>query len=66
MSNTLTTIEKRTFEETYLDYVNNFLTISYMAEFYGVDETYLANIIELGKINNRYNNFCKIAKNWKR
>jgi hypothetical protein len=62
----ITKIDTQNAEASYLEFVNDFLTIPAMADFYGVDETYLRGVIELGKIQHRYTQFCKVAKNWKR
>lgn len=62
----LTKIDTQTAEETYLEYLNDFLTVGGMADHYGINETYLIQLIELGKIQHRYKNFCKLAKNWTR
>lgn len=66
MAHTLTKIDTQTPEATYLEYVNDFLTINGMADHYGINSEYLGQLIELGKIQHRYKNFCKLAKNWKR
>ena len=42
---------------TYLEYVNDFLTVEGMAQFYRIDPEYLRGIIETGKIQNRYQRF---------
>ncbi len=41
---------KLTFDEIYLDYVNNFITTKRMAEHYGVSEGRLKKDIERGRI----------------
>ena len=38
---------KMSLEEIYLDYVNNFLTIEDMADYYGVDYEFMSNLYEL-------------------
>ena len=60
------TLQKMTFEAVYLDYVNNFLTISAMAEHYGENPEFLEGLIKYGRIYNRYKSFCEKAKHWKR
>lgn len=37
----------------FLDWVNNFLTVEYFAEYYNVQESYALAVIELGR---QYNN----------
>lgn len=42
------------YQELYLDYVNNFLTVSRFAEYYGMTEEHAEEIIYVGrKINNK-------------
>tara|TARA_R100000655_G_scaffold1110_1_gene4415 strand:+ start:2519 stop:2656 length:138 start_codon:yes stop_codon:yes gene_type:complete len=40
-------------EKMYLDYVNNFLTVTRFAEYYGISETEANEIINLGRIINQ-------------
>jgi hypothetical protein len=45
---------KKIIENFYLDYVNNFLTISKMASYYGISEKLCEELINIGrKINNK-------------
>ena len=41
---------KLTFDEIYLDYVNNFITTKSMAQYYGVSEGRLKKDIERGRL----------------
>ena len=43
--NTLTPMSKRTAEDIYLEYVNDWLTIDAMAENYGIEPQKLAELI---------------------
>ena len=52
-----TKIDTQPAELTYLEFVNNFLTVERMAVYYGIDPEYLRGIIETGKIQNRYQRF---------
>lgn len=52
-------LEEKTFEEIYLIFVNDFLTISAMATYYQVNEKLLKNWIECGRTANNTN-----AENW--
>lgn len=45
-------LENLTFDEIYLIYVNDFLTIGGMAEYYNVPEKMLENWLEIGKLAN--------------
>ena len=36
----------------YLDWRNNFLTLAYFAEYYGISEAYASQIIEEGRLLN--------------
>ena len=45
-------LEQMTFEQIYLDYYNNFLTLEKMAKHYQVNEELLKNWIECGKKQN--------------
>ena len=45
-------LEQITFEEIYLIYVNDFLTIEAMAEYYQVNEELLKHWLECGKTAN--------------
>jgi hypothetical protein len=45
-------LEEKTFEEIYLIFVNDFLTIQKMAEYYQVNEGLLAHWIKCGKTAN--------------
>ena len=45
-------LEEKTFEEIYLIFVNDFLTIEKMAEHYQVDEGLLKHWIDCGRIAN--------------
>ena len=50
-------LEQMTFEQIYLEFYNNFLTIERMAEYYQVPVNLLTHWIEIGKgVNN--------TKNW--
>ena len=42
-------MKKRRPIEWYLEYLNDFVTVSRMAEYYGVDEMELENLIDLGR-----------------
>lgn len=45
---------KQAIEALYLDYFNNFLSVSCFAEHYGITETQAERVIDLGrKINHR-------------
>ena len=45
---------KKTVETMYLDYFNNFLSVSCFAQYYGITETQAERVINLGrKINHR-------------
>lgn len=61
----LTKIDTQTPEQTYLEFVNDFLTIPAMADFYGVDTFYLKCIIEFGEVQHRYAQWYKFIKNKK-
>jgi len=43
------TITKKSLIDFYLEWVNNFLTIRYMAEFYEISEEDCLYLVELGK-----------------
>ena len=45
-------LQQMTFEQIYLEFYNNFLTIERMAEFYNVQPDFLAYCIKLGKLQN--------------
>ena len=45
-------LKKRNPEQVYLEYVNNFITIQNMAQWYGVNELWLTRQIELGRLIN--------------
>lgn len=40
--------------EFYLDYVNNFITVDYMAEFYGLNSSVVKAMIKEGKELNNF------------
>ena len=42
-------MKKRRPIEWYLEYLNDFVTVARMAEYYGVDEMELENLIDLGR-----------------
>lgn len=46
-------LEQMTFEDIYLIYVNDFLTIDKMAEYYNVHPELLSHWIEIGKKANK-------------
>lgn len=52
-------LEEKTFEEIYLIFVNDFLTIEKMAEHYQVNEELLKHWLECGKTANTSN-----SENW--
>ena len=60
------TIYERSIEDIYLDFINNFLTIQAMANYYKVSPNFLTWLIDNGRIAHRYKHFCKVAKNWVR
>jgi hypothetical protein len=42
------------YEELYLDYVNDFLTVERFANYYGMSKEYANHVIEIGrKLNNK-------------
>jgi hypothetical protein len=41
------------YEELYLDYVNNFLTVARFAEYYGMSGDYANHVIEIGRKLNK-------------
>lgn len=41
--------------EMYRDWFNNFLTVSYFAEYYSITEEQATNIINLGRASHEYN-----------
>lgn len=43
------TLLKMTLEEIYLDYVNNFISIEFMAEHYGVTNTTMSELYEIAR-----------------
>ena len=45
-------LEQKTFEEIYLIFVNDFLTIEKMAEYYNVNQDLLSHWIDCGKTAN--------------
>jgi hypothetical protein len=47
-------LEEKTFGEIYLIFVNDFLTIEKMAEYYKVDEGLLRHWIDCGRFTNQY------------
>ena len=47
-------LETMTFEEIYLIFVNDFLTIEKMAEHYQVDKDFLKHWIDCGRFTNQY------------
>lgn len=49
-----------TYKDMYLDYVNNFLTITRFAEYYGIGESYAEQIIMIGR--NQHNLSVEIAQ----
>ncbi len=46
------TISPEKYQEMYLDWVNNFLTVPVFAEHYGITEEYANYIIDLGRKHN--------------
>lgn len=49
-------LEEMTFEQIYLEFYNNFLTIDRMAEYYNVPTELLSHWLEIGKkVNNKEN-----------
>ena len=49
MSRSIEALNSKTNEEVYIEYVNDFLTTEYMANYYNVDTEYLTAIIEKGR-----------------
>jgi hypothetical protein len=47
-------LESMTFEEIYLIFVNDFLTIEKMAEYYNIDKDLLTHWIDCGRFTNQY------------
>jgi hypothetical protein len=47
-------LENLTFDQIYLIFVNDFLTIEKMAEYYQVDEGLLKHWIDCGRFTNQY------------
>ena len=47
-------LENMTFDQIYLIFVNDFLTIEKMAEYYQVDEGLLKHWIDCGRFTNQY------------
>lgn len=45
--------------ELYADYVNNFLTVQYFANYYGISVDHAEDIVELGRLTD---NFSKAVK----
>lgn len=43
------------YQELYLDYVNNFLTVARFAEYYGMSIEYANHVIEIGRRLNNSN-----------
>lgn len=48
-------IKKRTPEDIYLEFVNDFITVENMAQWYGVTETWLLKKLNTGKYLNYKN-----------
>jgi hypothetical protein len=47
---TVTPFKDRTSEEVYLDWLNNFVSLSFMADFYEIPFDELYNIVKEGRI----------------
>ena len=45
-------VNEKTYEEMYLSYLNDFLTVERFAEYYGVTESQAINIIDIGRAYN--------------
>lgn len=43
------TLKERSFADIYLEYVNDFLTTEYMAEYYGISQKEMEDLISKGR-----------------
>lgn len=48
-------INGKTYEEMYLSYLNDFLTVECFAEYYGLTESQAVNVIDIGRAYNHAN-----------
>jgi len=54
-------LEDESLRAFYLDWVNNFLTVVYMAEYYGIGPRTAENYIQLGR--EAHENYCLKVRN---
>lgn len=48
------TYPTRQWPEIYVDWINNFLSISKFAQYYGISEDYASNIIDVGRMTDNF------------